>query len=101
MTNLAYKQLLQSYQFNSSKGIMKGKKVRDAFQKVSDDQIDLAKRIRNCGGYAAHVIEEEKDAIMKESIRRAVQIQVGTITNFTIWQRVNDVLTGECIAFLP
>ena len=80
---------------------MKGKKVRDAFQKVSDEKVALAKGIRACGDYASHVTEEQKDAIMKESIRLAVQVQVGTINNFTIWQRVNYILTGECVAFMP
>jgi hypothetical protein len=101
MTDLTHEQLLESYEFSSSKGLMTGRVVRDAFQQASDDAIELAKRIRNCGDYASHVTDEQKDAIMKESIRRAVQIQVGTIDNFTVWQRVNEILTGECVAFLP
>jgi|688.fasta_scaffold11062_2 hypothetical protein len=100
MPNLTHEQLLESYQFNSSKGLMKGVVVRDAFQRASDDAVGLAYRIRHCGNYADHVTEEQKDAILKESIRRAVQIQVGAIDSFTIWQRVNEILTGESVAFL-
>lgn len=101
MPNLTNKQLIKSYQFKSSKGLMKGAVVRDAFQKVSDDAIELAKEIRYCGDYPDHVSEEEKDATLEASIRRAAEIRAGVIDNFTVWQRVNDILTGECVAFLP
>lgn len=63
--------------------------------------IDLAKAIRLEDAYADHVSEDVKDKIMIADFEHAERVRNGDINNFTTWQNVNYVLTGECVALLP
>ena len=84
------------------KKIVKGKRLKDALNKVADERIKNAKQLRNGNDYASHVTEEEKEATYQKSIKWAEDIRSGkNLNNFTVWQNVNAELTGETIAFLP
>lgn len=72
-----------------------------ACKTVADDWRNLAHAIRKEDAYASHVTNETKEANLQTMLSQADTIEAGTINNFTIWQRVNLVLTGECVAFLP
>ena len=52
--------------------------------------------------YVSHVTEAKKADIAISLRDNAREIVLGLHDgNFTIWQRMNTYLTGECIAFLP
>lgn len=83
-----------------TKEIVGGRRLTEALNKVADDWAQLARNIRKENAYARHVTEAKKDEIMHNMIYNAERIRSGHITNFTIWQRVNEALTGECVALL-
>lgn len=81
--------------------IVEGARCQAAFNRVSDDWRQLAFDIRAEDAYADHVTEDEKDADFKMMLYEADLISRGEFRSFTIWQRVNQVLTGVCVALLP
>jgi len=53
-------------------------------------------------GFASHVTESEKKQYAAKERQYAHEIESGKHdNNFTIWQRMNYFLTGECLALLP
>ena len=61
-----------------------------------------AHAIRRKDRYAKHVTEERKEENLQRQLEYAESIrQRENLNNFSVWQRVNAELTGECIAFLP
>lgn len=74
--------------------------MQNALNKVADDWERAAYEIRKEDAYAEHVTEDEKDQYLQEMINQAEEIRNGKVKSFTIWQRVNYELTGECVAFL-
>ena len=72
-----------------------------ACKKVASDWRDLAHAIRKDDAYASHVTEDRKEADLQAMLLDADTIESGEVKSFTIWQRVNTELTGECVAFLP
>lgn len=88
--------------FITSKGqIFKGKKLLIALNSVANDWVQLQYAIRYSDDYASHITEETKDRLLEEGLKYAEQIRKGHLANFTILQRLNTKLTGECIALLP
>jgi len=76
--------------------------LRRARQHVAQWRRENAKAIRLCGDYASHVSESEKDSTLQYSLGYADEIESGQHdNNFSVWQRMNTFLTGECIGFLP
>lgn len=75
-----------------------GERLNVALNAVADDWQQLAYDIRKEDRYASHVSEEKKDALLQEALHRAQEIRKGVIGSFTIWQRVNTKLTGDCVA---
>lgn len=71
-----------------------------ALIKVASDWRKLALDIRLENAYASHVTDAEKAADMNDMLNEANRIEAGRVDSFTIWQRVNTVLTGECVPFL-
>ncbi len=68
---------------------------------VANNAIKSAHVIRK-GDYASHVTEDRKESILQENLKQAELIRSGKLDhNFTIWQRMQYVLTGESIPFLP
>ena len=74
--------------------------LKAACKRVADDWRKLGYAIRKEDAYAAHVTPERKEQALNDMLDAADQIEAGNITSFTIWQRVNTVLTGECVALL-
>jgi hypothetical protein len=81
--------------------IVTGQRLQDALNIVADKQIEISKGIRKQDLYADHVTEETKDLNLQRGIELAEKIRNGVFDNFTIWQRINTELTGECVALLP
>ena len=77
-----------------------GERLNNALSQVADDWAKLAYDIRKEDAYAPHVTEKQKEDNMSRMIEAAERIREGNIKSFTIWQRVNTVLTGECVALL-
>lgn len=80
--------------------LVTGDRLQAAFDTVANDWANLARAIRAEDHYAPHVSEETKEANLSRGLAEAERVRAGKIENFTIWQRVNTVLTGECIALL-
>jgi hypothetical protein len=81
--------------------IVTGARLQDALNRVAQAWADNAKDVRTEDRYASHVAESEKDDYLREELDYAESIRQGNIDCFTIWQRVNAHLTGECVAYLP
>ena len=79
---------------------IKGERVQRALAKVADDWEALARAIYVEDRYASHVTQETKDARLAYGLATAEKIRSGIVDNFTIWQRVNTELTGDCVALL-
>jgi hypothetical protein len=76
--------------------------IQRAREIVADDWAENARAIRREDPYASHVTEAEKDAYLAEGLAYAESVRQGTAKgSFTLWQRLNEVLTGECVALLP
>lgn len=78
-----------------------GEALKKAFNTVADFYHKNAHSIRQQDCYASHVSEELKDDNLQKDLSRAERVRGGSITDFGIWQRINQELTGECIALLP
>lgn len=72
-----------------------------ACAKVAQDLRNIANELRHSNEYASHVTEAQKESDLIKSLSLADRIEAGEIKSFTVWQRVNLELTGECVAFLP
>lgn len=72
-----------------------------ACETVANQWRESAKAVKANDPYASHVTEEYKEAKFKRDMNYADQIEFGEVSfNFTIWQRINTELTGECPGFL-
>jgi hypothetical protein len=80
--------------------ITKHPKFMDACKKVANDWRELGHAILKENAYASHVTEQQKIDHLNEHLELADRIEKGEITSFTIWQRINQELTGECVGFL-
>lgn len=80
--------------------IVTGERLREALKDVANDWRQLAHDIRKEDAYASHITETEKDRFLYEGLSRADQIETGEVNGFWIWQRVNEKLTGDCVALL-
>lgn len=78
-----------------------GPQFMAACKAVADDWRNLAHAIRKEDRYASHVTEARKEQALQDMLENAARIEAGEIESFTIWQRINTKLTGECVGFLP
>lgn len=75
--------------------------LTEARRAVAEDWRTMAYDIRVENAYASHITEEQKIQFYQDELRYADEIERGEHdSNFTIWQRLNTYITGECIAFL-
>jgi hypothetical protein len=82
--------------------IVTGARLTVAQGKVADAWAENARAVYIENAYASHVTEETKKANLQRGLELAASIRVGLEPiGFTLWQRINNELTGECIAFLP
>lgn len=80
--------------------IVEGARLREALEAVADWYAENARAIRREDTYAAHVTEARKDESLERGLAFAEEVRRGKAMGFSVWQRVNLHLTGECIAFL-
>jgi len=79
-----------------------GKKLDEARKHVAEWKRENTRAIRKEDAYAAHISETMKDSYLEKGLSYADEIEDGMHDgNFTIWQRMNTFITGDCIAFLP
>lgn len=71
-----------------------------ACKTVAKEWRRIGRAIRTQDMYASHVTEETKEKALQSMLDEADEIEKGRVKSFTIWQRVNQVLTGECVGFL-
>lgn len=82
--------------------VITGEALTKALNTVADKMIQMYRSIRSEDNYASHVTEEKKEFNLLKGLNYAEEVRKGDhLNNFTIWQRVNTVLTGECVALLP
>ena len=81
--------------------MVQGERLQAALDAVADDWAALGHAIRRENAYAGHVSEATKDQLLARDLKTAERIRQGEVVSFTIWQRVNEKLTGECVALLP
>lgn len=95
--------MIRAMSFRTHTGeIIRGDRLRAAMSAVADDYVKLAHDIHREDRYASHVTEARKEEILAKTLVFADDIRQGAPTGgFTVWQRINSKLTGECIAFLP
>ena len=75
--------------------------IKKALNAVADFYAGNAQAIYDKDLYASHVTKETKESNLKDGLKRANDIRQGVIKSFAEWQRVNEELTGNCVAFLP
>ena len=81
--------------------IVQGERLNDALNSVANYWRQLAHDIQNEDAYASHVTETTKERNLSSMLEEAEAIRNGEVSNLTIWQRINEKLTGECVALLP
>lgn len=73
-----------------------------ACKQVAEDYRENGNAILAENAFASHVTEEQRLAFVQlHNFDVADEVECGEITSMTTWQRVNEVLTGECVALLP
>ncbi len=89
---------MTQFQFRTHTGeIIQGEKLQSALNKVADNW----QRVAVQSDFPPHVTPEVVAEWNKRNFETAEKIRAGKIDNFTLWQRVNTELTGECVALLP
>ena len=72
-----------------------------ARKSVASDLRALAHEIRQSDPYASHVSESDKERFLLRDLKNAEQVERGDLdSNLSIWQRINQKLTGETVALL-
>jgi hypothetical protein len=82
--------------------VVTGERLQAACKAVAQWQEENARAIRREDTYASHVTEEQKEQALSEYLAWAEKNRKQeNLHNFSVWQRVNTELTGECVALLP
>ena len=95
---------MKSLKFIAHDGrLFEGEILQNAINSVCNDMIESAHKCFKEDTYASHVTLERKEKLRDDAIAQAERIRNGEekLTSFWLWQRINEKLTGECIAFLP
>ena len=80
--------------------IVTGEVLKKALAHVANEYEQIAFAVRREDAYASHVTEEQKEALLDKALDAADEIRRGERISFAAWQRVNCLLTGECVGFL-
>ena len=81
--------------------MVSGDRLAAGLQVVGDWYEENARAVHRDDPYAAHVTRERKEMILAEKLAFAADVRAGKSLGFSVWQRLNQHFTGECIAFLP
>jgi len=72
--------------------------LHNARMAVANDYRELEIAIREKDPYASHVPESYKDKVLAEGLKHADLVEKGECdSNFSVWQRLYQKLTGECV----
>ena len=75
--------------------------LKKACESVAEDWRNNAYACHKGTDYPKHVSQQVKDELLEKALVTAIAIErQENLHNFTIWQRVNTKITGECVAFL-
>lgn len=76
--------------------------VQAARENVAKWWANNSRAIRQEDYYASHVTTEQKDENLRKGLAFAESIAKGEQDgNFTVAQRIYELLTGKCVALLP
>lgn len=78
-----------------------GEKLTNALNLAAKQWQDNAIALYQGDDYPPHVTLRTKRIRLLDGLKTARKIRANEIDNFTLWQRVDTILTGECIGFLP
>jgi len=79
--------------------IVTGERLEKACHSVACWMEKNAQSVFDSDPYASHVTKEQKLKILHDNFDAAQNVkELKNLNNFTIWQRVNAELTGECVA---
>ncbi len=83
--------------------VITGERLQAACEAVAAQIEASAIKVREEDAFASHVTQAGKDDYIDRFYTQvAAKIRKQeNLHNFSVWQRVNTELTGECIAFLP
>jgi hypothetical protein len=82
--------------------ILTESELKTALARVANDLRESAHIIRKSSYYADHITEDDKERFLAKDLEYANEVENGLHNrNFTIWQRVDYMLTGESVPFLP
>ena len=82
--------------------ILNETELANALKQVANDLRESAHAIKAENLYASHVTESEKLDALARNLKQADEVEKGLHNHtFWVWQRVDTLLTGECIALLP
>lgn len=79
---------------------VQGQRFQDALDKVADDMHKTAHAIFNADKHASHVTKQQKLDQLEKGLRRSEEVRNGEVYGLWLWQSLNTVLTGECIALM-
>ena len=91
-------------QFRTSTGqIISGEALQQACNQLAVWYDNQAVLVRQEDCFDSHVTQAAKDDYIKRYYTDTAQAvrERSNLANFTIWQKLNTILTGECVAFLP
>lgn len=90
-------------QFRDSNGrSVTSAELQVALDHVAEDWLLMGFNVYMMDEYPAHVSESAKQARYEKGKEVSERIRDGReLNNFTIRQRVNTYLTGDCVALLP
>ncbi len=90
-------------QFQTHTGeIVTGDRLQAACEAVALWYEENARACLTSDDYPPHVTQQTKEDLARQRYEWAESVRKrDNLTNFSVWQRVNARLTGECVAFLP
>ena len=81
--------------------VLQGEELKNVLKIVSEDLRKLANDIYESNDWASHITEEYKKDFLKKELEYANEVELGLHNNnFTIWQRINYICTGESVSFM-
>lgn len=82
--------------------VIKNQRVlRKAYKQLATQIRERAWSIYHTAPYAEHVTEMTKTRILGETLGYADEVEAGEHFGFSVWQEINYIITGECVALYP
>ena len=82
--------------------IIEGDELKQYLAIVANGLRANANAIHVEDNYASHITKEQKEQYLKQRLEYANEVENGKHTNiFTIWQKLDYIIEGTSVAFLP